>query len=164
MLALTLLTFTAHAALSDAKAQLKNAKGQTLGSATLTAMKKGVRLIVEAEKLPPGELAIHFHENGKCEGPKFESAGSHFAGAAKSHGFDSDGGPHAGDMPNLIVPATGKVRAELINTAVTMGKESNSLFKAGGTSLVIHAKADDYKSQPSGNAGDRLLCGVILPL
>ena len=116
---------------------------------------------VEISKLPPGEHAFHFHETGTCTAPKFESAGGHFAPGTKGHGFDAAEGYHAGDMANIIVGADGKVKVEFINANVTLDKGPNSLMKTGGTALVIHEKADDYKSQPAGNAGGRLACGEI---
>lgn len=140
---------------------LKNAKGESMGSAKISSLASGVRIVVEARGLSPGEHAIHFHEKGNCTGPKFESAGGHFAPTKNAHGFDHKDGHHAGDMPNLIAAADGTVKAELINTAVKLGKGANSLLKKDGTALVIHGGADDYKSQPAGNAGDRVACGEI---
>lgn len=140
---------------------LKNAVGETVGSAKILPLAKGVRISIEARGLTPGEHAIHFHEKGSCKGPKFESAGGHFAPLKNAHGFDHKDGHHAGDMPNLVVLADGTVKTELINTAVTLGKGVNSLVKKEGTALVIHSGADDYKSQPAGNAGDRFACGEI---
>lgn len=140
---------------------LKNAKNETVGTAQLTSLTNGVKIDLDLKGLAPGEHALHFHETGACAAPKFDSAGGHFAPAKNPHGFDSAQGPHAGDMPNLIVGADGKLRQQIINTQVTLGKGANSLVKAGGTALVIHEKADDYKSQPAGNAGGRLACGEI---
>lgn len=142
---------------------LKNAAGEEIGNAILTPLAKGVRLVVDVKGLTPGEHAIHFHENGTCAAPKFDSAGGHFAPGTKTHGFDVKGGHHAGDMPNLIVPASGAVKVEIVNTEVTLAKGPASLLKKGGTALVIHAGPDDYKSQPAGNSGDRVACGEVKP-
>jgi superoxide dismutase, Cu-Zn family len=140
---------------------LKNATGETVGNAQISPLAKGVRIVVDVRGLSPGEHAIHFHEKGSCVAPKFESAGGHFAPAKNAHGFDSKDGHHAGDMPNLRVPDGGSLKIEIVNTAVTLSKGANSLMKKDGTALVIHAAADDYKSQPAGNAGDRQVCGEI---
>jgi Cu-Zn family superoxide dismutase len=139
----------------------KNAAGEPVGTATLTAAGKGVKINLDLTKVAPGEHAIHFHETGSCVGPKFDSAGGHFNPTTKVHGFDEPGGHHAGDMKNLTVPADGKLKIEMVNNDVSLAKGANSLLKAGGTALVIHEKGDDYKSQPAGNAGARIACGEI---
>lgn len=141
--------------------QVKNAKGEDLGKVTLSSLANGVRVRFDLKKLPPGEKAFHFHEKGSCVGPKFESAGAHFAPTKNAHGFDSTGGPHAGDMPNIVVAADGTAKAEFVNPHVSLAAGDNSLLRGEGTALVIHAKPDDYKTQPSGDAGDRVACGEI---
>ncbi|MBX3020903.1 MAG: superoxide dismutase family protein [Bdellovibrionales bacterium] len=161
ILSVTALTFIAHVANAATTVVLKNAKNESIGTAKLTALTNGVKIDLDLKNVPAGEHAFHFHETGSCQAPTFDSAGGHFAPAKNPHGFDAAQGPHAGDMPNLMVPADGKLRQEIINTQVTLGKGANSLHKAGGTALVIHDKADDYKSQPSGNAGGRWACGEI---
>ena len=140
---------------------LKNAKGEVVGNATLTALSHGVKVDMTVHGMNPGEHAMHFHEKGVCTGPKFESAGGHFAPGHNQHGFDMKGGPHPGDMPNFFVAADGTAKVEVVNEAVTLGKGENSLRKSGGTALVVHEKADDYKSQPAGDAGGRAACGEI---
>nr|WP_240762224.1 superoxide dismutase family protein [Paenibacillus thalictri] len=139
-----------------------NGKGEKIGMASLKPQDGGVRVSVSAASLSPGEHGIHFHETGKCEAPDFKTAGSHLNPASKKHGFLTPEGPHAGDLPNLIVGADGTGKAEFTTKLVTLDKgKPNSLLKAGGTALVIHDKADDYITDPAGNSGDRIACGVI---
>jgi Cu-Zn family superoxide dismutase len=140
---------------------LQNGKGEIVGTATITPLAKGVKLNVDVHGLTPGEHAIHFHEKGVCQGPKFDSAGGHFAPNHKQHGFDAEGGAHSGDMPNFFVAKDGTAQVEIVNTSVTVGSGTESLTKSGGTALVIHEKADDYRSQPAGDAGGRFACGEI---
>ncbi len=141
---------------------LNDSAGKPVGSARLTQTKSGVRIALEVSGLTPGgEQAIHFHAKGKCEGPGFESAGPHFAPEPKEHGLKNPKGHHAGDMENIKVGSDGKAKAKFTNRFVTLGEGVNSLLQEGGTSLVIHAKADDHISQPAGDAGGRIVCGVI---
>lgn len=141
---------------------MKDAEGNEVGTAEITEENKGVTINLQASDLPEGEHGFHIHETGKCEAPDFKSAGGHFNPADVSHGTESEDGPHAGDMENLEVSADGMVEKEIMNEKVTLAEgEDNSLLKEGGTALVIHAGADDMESQPSGDAGDRIACGVI---
>jgi len=135
---------------------LLNADGDVIGTAELTEEEKGVLVKVNAEGLEEGEHGIHFHEFGKCDGPDFTTAGEHFNPTTADHGS------HAGDLPNLTVDTEGKAEAEFTAENVTLASgEENSLFKEGGTALVIHEQADDGKSQPSGDSGNRIACGVV---
>jgi Cu-Zn family superoxide dismutase len=151
----------ATASAQSAKAALKDASGKDVGSAELTQTPAGVLIKLSLKGLPAGERAFHIHGVGKCE-PPFTSAGGHFNPGGKKHGILAKEGHHAGDMPNLHVPASGELTIEVVNAAVTLEKgRPNSLFQTGGTALVIHAGKDDYKSDPTGEAGGRIACGVI---
>ena len=146
---------------ATAKAELKDAKGQDVGLASFTQTLAGVLIRLSVRSMPGGEHAFHIHAVGKCEPPDFASAGGHFNPTNTHHGMMSGPG-HAGDMPNLHIPADGSLDVEILNTAVTLDKEKpNSAFHPGGTAVVIHAGKDDYTSDPAGNAGGRIACGVV---
>jgi Cu-Zn family superoxide dismutase len=145
-----------------ASASFINAQGNDIGSATLTETPSGVLISLDLRGLPTGEHAFHIHEKGVCNpADKFMSAGGHFNVHDKKHGYLVEGGPHPGDMPNLVIATDGNLRANVLNTAVTLSSREGSLFGPDGTALVIHDRPDDYKSQPAGNAGDRIACAVI---
>lgn len=159
--ALLLATSAMPAFAQSASAPLKDAQGKEVGSANLTQTPHGVLINVAVKGLPPGDHAIHVHAVGKCE-PPFTSAGGHFNPDSKKHGILAAEGHHAGDMPNLHVPQDGNLTIEILNASLTLDKgKPNSVFDADGSALVIHAKGDDYKSDPAGDAGGRIACGVI---
>lgn len=164
---LTALTMVVVAGTLNVSAQmkhvdLKDAKGNSVGMAMISpASGGGVTVELDVKGLPPGEHAVHFHAVPKCE-PPFTSAGSHFNPANKKHGLQNPEGPHAGDMNNFTIDAKGMAKTKVTNKNVTLGDGANSLYANGGTALVIHAAADDMKTDPAGNAGDRIACGVIV--
>ena len=147
----------------SAKAVMHNAAGAELGTLTITPTTRGTALQINGtlSKLPPGVHALHIHMFGKCDAPDFTTAGGHFNPASKQHGKDNPNGAHAGDLPNFEVLADGTATISYAVPDITLGDGRNSLFQAGGTAIVIHANADDYKTDPTGNAGARIACGVI---
>lgn len=140
---------------------LKDAKGNNVGMIMISPAKGGgVSIDIEVKGLTPGEHGIHLHSVPKCEAP-FKSAGSHFNPTNKKHGLKNPEGPHAGDMPNFTVAANGTAKTTVTNQNVTMSDGANSIFANGGTAIIIHSGADDMKTDPSGNAGEPIICGAI---
>jgi Cu-Zn family superoxide dismutase len=156
-----LLTTLPVLALGTPSATLRDAQGAAVGTATLTEADGGVRVSVSVKGVAPGLHGLHVHAAGKCEGPDFKSAGPHFNPAAREHGLDNPKGSHAGDMPNLEVGPDGSGSGQFLARGASLGPGPGSLFPEGGTAIVLHAAADDGKTDPAGNAGARIACGVI---
>jgi Cu-Zn family superoxide dismutase len=146
---------------TKAKAELHDSMGASVGTAEFSAAPKGVSINLNLKDLPPGVHGIHIHAVAKCDGPAFTTAGGHLNPDMKKHGLDNPDGPHAGDMPTITVAANGTAKVKIVAPGVTMGDGANSIFAGGGTALVIHAMPDDQKTDPAGNAGARIACGVI---
>ena len=157
--------FAKEAKTNGKTVELKDAQGQSVGLAQIKPGTKGVIVELHLKNLPPGQHAVHFHATAKCEAPDFKSAGGHFNPAGKKHGLENPEGPHNGDMPNIMVRSNRTAKAKLTDRDVTLGasSEANSLFANGGTAIVVHEKADDMKTDPAGNSGNRIACGVITP-
>jgi Cu-Zn family superoxide dismutase len=158
---LLFIASSAPAGAQTASATLKNAEGKDVGTARLTQTPAGVLINLSVKGLAAGEHAFHIHAVGKCE-PPFTTAGGHFNPANKKHGMMTADGHHAGDMPNLHIPASGELAVEIVNADITLDKgKPNSVFDADGSAVVIHAGKDDYKTDPTGDAGGRIACGPI---
>lgn len=140
-----------------------NADGKPIGTAMLKQTPSGVLIDINVSGLPPGAHALHIHETGKCDAPDFNSAGDHYNPTSAKHGFVAGREHHAGDMPNQFVQGDGVLQAQVLNPQVTLHTGKAALFDADGSALIIHAGADDYASQPAGEAGNRLACATIKP-
>lgn len=148
---------------AGAVAELRNPEGGVVGEATFERVEGGVRIHFEGENLPPGTHGFHIHENGDCAPPTFESAGEHFNPTNAQHGLENPAGHHAGDLPNLEVDVNGRAETDVVAQGVTLDEAGGaaSLLAGNGTALVIHANPDDQLTDPSGDAGARIACGVI---
>jgi Cu-Zn family superoxide dismutase len=147
---------------SRASAELKDKDGKVVATAMLSERPGGVLVRVDAKGLTPGLHAVHVHAVGKCDGPAFTSAGGHFNPAGKKHGLKSTDGPHAGDLPNMLVAKDGAGRFEALTDAITLRAGGLSIFDTDGSAMVVHAGADDNMTDLTGNSGDRVACGIIV--
>jgi len=146
-----------------AVARLTDASGNAVGHAVLSQFGGGVRILVDVTGLPAGDKAVHLHEVGRCEPPSFESAGAHVNPTGAEHGRANKKGPHAGDLPDIAVDASGRGHLEATARRVNLEKKGPAtLLDADGSALVIHERADDHRTDPAGNSGARIACGVIV--
>lgn len=144
------------------EATFHNQQGQEVGRAILTQTASGVLIEMELSNVAEGEHGFHIHETGACDAADgFKSAGGHFEPAQHQHGYMAADGPHAGDMPNQFVGSDGRLAANVLNSNVTLSDGPTSVLDADGSAIIVHAKPDDYTSQPTGDAGDRIACAVI---
>ena len=144
-----------------AAVNLRDSSGRLVGSAVFLQEGGDVRILLDLKGMPPGTKAVHIHEVGRCDPPSFESAGAHFNPTKAEHGTANPRGPHAGDLPNITVDATGQGHLEFTATRVTLEQGKASLFDADGSALVVHEGPDDMRTDPAGNSGARVACGVI---
>ena len=140
---------------------LRDSSGRVVGSAVLLQQGDGVRILLDLKGVTPGIKGVHIHSVGRCEAPSFDSAGTHFNPKRTEHGTDNPRGPHAGDLPNITVDAAGAGHLEVTDSLVTLDPGPDSLFDGRGTALVVHAGPDDMRTDPAGNSGARIACGVI---
>ena len=146
---------------NTAAAEIKDASGRPVGTANLTQLGSAVRIVMQVSGLPAGVKGVHIHEVGKCEGPGFTSAGGHFNPTARQHGALNPQGSHGGDLPNLTVAGDGTGRLETTSEQISLVTGPTALSDADGSALVIHAAPDDFRTDPTGNSGARIACGVI---
>jgi len=147
---------------AHAMANMKGLDGKALGTVDFEQTNHGVLITFDLHGLPPGAHAIHIHTSGNCDPKvKFTAAGPHFSPEPRNHGFMVKGGPHPGDLPNQFADAAGVLHAATLTNAFSLGNGKRSIFDRNGASIIVHARSDDYTSQPDGNSGDRIACGVI---
>jgi len=141
----------------EASAAMMDAEGAPVGTVELSQKENGTSIVARLQGLPEGTHAFHVHETGTCT-PPFKSAGGHYNPTAANHGFDSQTGPHVGDLPNIYVPASGELTFEMFNTRLEVG---DSLLDDDGAAIVIGAMTTHYQVLPAGAAGERIACGVL---
>ena len=146
-----------------ATAELSNAQGKPSGTVVIRNGTGGPVMLVDATRLAAGVYGMHFHQTGKCETPGFKTAGGHWNPAGRQHGLSNAIGAHAGDLPNLELNSI-DTSAVTVPLDPSLINGAQSLFDGDGAAIIIHARADDNMTDPSGNSGDRILCGVLRTL
>lgn len=146
---------------ATATSTLRKADGTEIGTVRLEQTASGVRMTGNLTGLSAGAHGIHFHTVGRCDGPDFSSAGGHFNPRTMQHGLANPQGPHAGDLPAIGADASGRATVEATSALVTLDGAATGLLDADGTAIVVHAANDDQRTDPSGNSGGRIACGVI---
>lgn len=145
----------------EATTQLLGPNGEKRGTATLSQEADGTRIRARIEGMREGSYAVHVHAVGKCDAPTFTTAGPHFNPTTKQHGRDNPMGPHLGDLPNVLIGSSGTGNVDATVAGLTLTGGTAAVLDADGAAVVLHAGPDDYKSDPSGNSGDRVACGVV---
>jgi Cu-Zn family superoxide dismutase len=154
----------ARDAVARGVAVISDLNGATVGTAQLSQDAAGVVTVdIASLALPAGTHGIHFHEAGICQGGStaFSTAGGHYNPGGREHGLENPNGPHAGDAPNVVIPTSGIGAVSFGTNRVSLTPGAMSLFDSNGSSIVVHANADDQRTQPSGNSGGRIACGVV---
>ena len=147
---------------NSATAVVRDASGATLGELRFIGVSTGVHITGDLTGLSPGPHGLHLHQTGRCDAPAFAAAGAHLNPQGRMHGLNNPAGPHAGDLPGIIVPASGRVSVDVSTSRVSLGEPAaSSLFDGDGTAIVVHASADDQRTDPSGGSGARIACGVV---
>ena len=166
LIALAAIALPASAGLAQrAGTSLRSAQGQAIGEASATRAGNVVRVRVTVHGFAPGTHGVHLHQVGRCDAPDFASAGGHWNPTSHQHGRLNPQGPHLGDLPNLVVGRNGMGRIDFsVPVPAGTAAGANPLLDADGTSVVIHAAADDLRTDPSGNSGARIACGVLTPV
>lgn len=153
----------AAGAMGSATTDLRDGRGSSVASAEFEQEAGGVRVRLATTSMAPGSYGAHVHMVGRCDAPGFESAGAHWNPGGRQHGRDNPAGAHLGDLPNLLVGSDGRGSIEFVAAGARLAGGSNRLFDTDGAALVVHAAADDYRTDPSGNSGARIACGVLRP-
>jgi superoxide dismutase, Cu-Zn family len=147
---------------AGAEAEMRLADGAPIGTLRLTQVEGGVRITGSLTGITPGQHGLHIHEVGRCDAPSFESAKAHFNPLGMEHGLENPKGPHAGDSPNITADAQSGAPVNILLTHASLRRGRNNIIDGNGAAIIVHAKPDDQQTDPSGNSGGRIACGVIV--